>query len=218
MNKPRDNNETGISKRWQSSQTEATLLNQNTRQSGTIHEYEGDRLGTEVKKSCDKSCTKKVKSPTRSGCSRYCTGIKQDVDESFETVCTSRKRNKLGYRMKRSKKKLQEISDHVKKRTKLSMKRIKKMYENLNVRRAAGFTCDLKKCESTLFDCSTNECAKPNMLFNTVHKLRDKFTRDKEDIRHTVCHSKSSRVGTKNDLKVLKEQSTETNVEEETSM
>lgn len=81
----------------------------------------------------------------------------------------------------------------LKKTTNKSVRRIKAIYRNIVARRAQGFTCDLKRCESTLQDCSTSSCTKPHMLFSKLHQQNKEIPRDKDQRRFTVCRSKVPR-------------------------
>ncbi|XP_043511075.1 uncharacterized protein LOC122529244 [Frieseomelitta varia] len=147
------------------------------------------------------------------GCSKHCTGIKRDdSDSSFElTVCGSTKGNHLAYGIKRSKRMLEQFSNQVKKTTRKSMKKIRKVYKNIAARRVMGYNCDLRECPSTLMECSTTSCTKPAMLFSKYREMRgNNATRDKAE----ECDSAE---GTDHEFKVLKDQSVGTNVEKETS-
>ncbi|CAL7946185.1 unnamed protein product [Xylocopa violacea] len=156
----------------------------------------------------------------RRGCSKHCTGYNREQDDSsFKlTVCTSKKKNKLAYRIKRSKRKLQQFSNQIKKRTKKGVKKIKRIYENIGAKRAMGFDCDLRKCPSTLLECSQSPCAKPNMIFSKFHKLKGKIMKDKEEEAYdTMCRSVTRAEATGHEYKVLKEQSVGTSVDQGTS-
>lgn len=85
------NGDMGVSKRWQSSQTEAALFDQHTRQSMSPDEPTSNYESEDASKFCTKSCVKNLKEkkmkPTRSGCSRHCTGYKKDENNQrlFDT-------------------------------------------------------------------------------------------------------------------------------------
>ncbi|XP_078049740.1 uncharacterized protein LOC144476534 [Augochlora pura] len=126
-----------------------------------------------------KDCEVASKSPP--GCSEFCKGIKDDSDSRIYkfTVCTSAKQNRLAYRMKRSKKRIQEISHQMKIRTKKSMKKLKNLCKSISVKRAIGFRCNLRKCNSTLVECSKT-CSKPDMLFSAAEKEKAKKCHDEK--------------------------------------
>ncbi|KOC68360.1 hypothetical protein WH47_03518 [Habropoda laboriosa] len=242
-NEEETNGKNGILKRWQSSNAK-----ENKQESATLHDvnsYEAMASGRSVgspapegieqlskpketteslyKVRCDKNSgdfTMRFKSSPfpRRGCSKNCTGINRDLDNSSFTLtmCTSSKRDKLANRIKRSKKKLQQLSDQVKTRTKKSMKQVKKMYQNMGAKRAVGYECDLQKCPSTLMDCSETPCVKPNMLFSKFHKLKEKIMNSKDEAPRRVRNVEIRGEGTK-ELKVLKDQSVGTNADKETS-
>lgn len=51
------------------------------------------------------------------------------------------------------------------KTTKRTLARMKSLYESFRTRRVMGFKCDLKRCESTLMECSARSCKKKSMIF-----------------------------------------------------
>lgn len=50
---------------------------------------------------------------------------------------------------------------------------MKSLCESLKKRRVLGFKCDLKKCDSTLTECSMRPCKKKSMLFGESSYLYD---------------------------------------------
>ncbi|XP_026674632.1 uncharacterized protein LOC113465126 [Ceratina calcarata] len=153
----------------------------------------------------------------RRGCSKHCTGYNRDLDSSsFKlTVCTSRK-NKWSNRLKRSKKRLQQFSNQIKKRTKKSIRKIKKIYRNIGATRVMGYHCDLRKCPSTILHCTTSSCVKPNMLFSKFQKFKERMRRSEEDTHRTACSSKTPGDASY-EFKIMKEQSVGTNAVKGTS-
>ncbi|CAK9800156.1 hypothetical protein ANTPLA_LOCUS2257 [Anthophora plagiata] len=242
-NEEEGNNKKGILKRWQLSNAKENKLESSTSYdvNSNVPMASGQPVGSSVpegieqlskpeeatvhlyKVRCDKNSGdfKMVfkSSLPRRGCSKNCTGINRDLDSSIFklTMCSSSKKSKLASRLKRSKKKLQQLSDHVKTRTKKSMKQLKKFYQNIGAKRPLGFECDLRKCPSTVMNCSENSCVKPNMLFSKFHKLKEKIMSSKEDTSGTKCTSKVREQGTNDEMKVMKDQSVGTNADKETS-
>lgn len=57
------------------------------------------------------------------------------------------------------------------KATKRALGRVKSIYLDLRgdpkTRRVLGFKCDLKKCDSTLAQCSARSCKKKSMVFDS---------------------------------------------------
>jgi len=45
------------------------------------------------------------------------------------------------------------------------MARVRSLYVGLRAKRVLGFKCDLKKCDSTLMECSAGACKKKSMIF-----------------------------------------------------
>ncbi|XP_033328642.2 uncharacterized protein LOC117221646 [Megalopta genalis] len=134
---------------------------------GCVRKTENSRKKQSFKDS--KDCEAASKSPP--GCSKFCKGIKDDSDSQIYkfTVCTSAKQNRLAYRMKRSKRRIEEISYQVKIRTKKSVKMLKNLCKSISAKRAIGFRCNLRKCNSTLMECGKT-CSKPDMLFSAAGK------------------------------------------------
>lgn len=52
-----------------------------------------------------------------------------------------------------------------KKTTRRAVSKVRSLYGRRAKRRVLGFKCDLKKCESTLMDCSAGVCRKKSMVF-----------------------------------------------------
>lgn len=52
-----------------------------------------------------------------------------------------------------------------KKTVRRTVTRVRSLYVGLKPKRALGFKCDLKKCDSALMDCSAGACRKKGMIF-----------------------------------------------------
>jgi len=59
----------------------------------------------------------------------------------------------------------QSILPFFKKTTRRTMARVRSLYVGLRAKRVLGFKCDLKKCDSTLMECSARACKKKSMIF-----------------------------------------------------
>lgn len=47
-----------------------------------------------------------------------------------------------------------------------TLKKMKSLYKDYRPKRVIGFKCDLKKCDSTLMECSATACKKESMIFD----------------------------------------------------
>lgn len=58
------------------------------------------------------------------------------------------------------------------------MARVRSLYDGLRTKRALGFKCDLKKCNSALMDCSAGACRKKSMIFGEPNRPCSSKTAD----------------------------------------
>lgn len=71
----------------------------------------------------------------------------------------------------------QSVLPLLRKTTKHTLAKMKSFYKDLKTRRVLGFKCDLKKCDSTLMECSMRACKKKSMVFGeSSHSYAPKMT------------------------------------------
>ncbi|KAG7201608.1 hypothetical protein KM043_004349 [Ampulex compressa] len=147
---------------------------------------------------CSNRCTGqrgykgRVKSSITPECSKYCTAsntpkIKTraspageqkeaaaEVSSQKASCSVGRSKEPAGpcerlkARMKEISRRAQDALPRLEKKARRAQKRMGELCGNLRARRAFGFNCDLKKCESTLMECSASGCKKPAMIFGEV--------------------------------------------------
>ncbi|KAM0725777.1 hypothetical protein ACS0PU_008503 [Formica fusca] len=136
---------------------------------------------------CSGSCkpVERIKSfSSRNGCSKSCTHYRENKDRaqtsdgkpqilressSRQTKSDTKSAGELSDQVKTTIKetseKLQSVLPFLGRTTKHTLAKMKSLYKSLKTRRVLGFKCDLKKCDSTLMECSTRACKKDSMVF-----------------------------------------------------
>ncbi|KYM80989.1 hypothetical protein ALC53_08553 [Atta colombica] len=136
---------------------------------------------------CCKSTEKIKPSSFKGKCSKSCTKTRKtnsnrpQTSDKPQTLCESsscrQKKSKtkptgemplfaqLKTKIKKTSRKFQSTLPFFKKTTKRTMARVKSLYGGSRPKRALGFKCDLKKCSSTLMECSAGACRKKSMIF-----------------------------------------------------
>ncbi|XP_018403382.1 PREDICTED: uncharacterized protein LOC108780241 isoform X1 [Cyphomyrmex costatus] len=160
---------------------------------------------------CDS--TEKIKSSSFKGkCSKSCTKSRKtslnglQTSDKPQTLRESSYRQKnsetkptgemplfaqLKTKMKETSRKLQSTLPFFKKTTKRTMTRVRSLYVGSRAKRVLGFKCDLKKCNSTLMDCSAGACRKKSMIFSESNQPCSSKTIDRS-VSDTSIKSSSS--------------------------
>ncbi|XP_018354251.1 PREDICTED: uncharacterized protein LOC108755635 [Trachymyrmex septentrionalis] len=131
--------------------------------------------------------TKKIKPSSFKGkCSKSCTKYRENSSNRPQTSDKPQMLRESSYRqkkpetkptgemplfaqlktkMKETSRKFQSTLPFFKKTTKRTIARVRSLYVGSRPKRALGFKCDLKKCSSTLMECSAGACRKKSMIF-----------------------------------------------------
>ncbi|XP_018304264.1 uncharacterized protein [Mycetomoellerius zeteki] len=130
--------------------------------------------------------TKKIKSSSFKGeCSKSCTKYRKTSSNGPQTSDKPQTLRESSYHQKKSetkptgemplfaqlKTKMKETSRKLQstlpffKKTRRTMAKVRSLYIGSKAKRALGFKCNLKKCNSTLMECSAGACRKKSMIF-----------------------------------------------------